>query len=118
MYYNHAVPQGENTTAPNIPNVETVKEACEQISAEIDSDTDHRHAFTRATELADYLREAADRAARLRAITVYKLQCERRLSLAELAHVLGVSKSRASQFVTAGKRAVRTQDPQGLPREP
>lgn len=73
--------------------------------AAIEATEDPRRAFTLATEFRDKIDELVGSAAELRAQTVERVWESEQLSLAALAKRIGVSKSRADQFIQAARAA-------------
>lgn len=69
----------------------------------IDAHPDPQAAFTAASDLAATLREIADDAAKVRARGAVRIRDKEKLSLAQLAQRISVSRARADQMIKAAK---------------
>jgi hypothetical protein len=77
----------------------SVQLAYDQAAALIESMPDPQHAFERATDLREATDELVGQAAELRARMAGRVWDAEKMSLASLADRIGVSKSRADQFL-------------------
>lgn len=81
----------------------SLAELLERAAGVIGRISDPHEAFRAASRFATVLRDAATEAARLRTETVARIWTAEKMSLAELAGKIGVSKTRADQLVRATK---------------
>lgn len=77
--------------------------AYDQAVKAIEATPDPQEAFDAATGLASVLRRHADHAAELRTQAVARIWEKERISLSTLAGRIGVSKTRADQFIRAAQ---------------
>lgn len=68
--------------------------------AEIAADPDPEHAYVQATALGLIGRELLDTARMARGVALGRLRADQELTLAEVAEVVRMSKSRASQLIS------------------
>ncbi|TDB97422.1 hypothetical protein E1267_39835 [Nonomuraea longispora] len=69
----------------------------------IDADTDHNQAYNGATELVETLRRLFETSGNQRALAAARIFEQEKMSLADLADRIGVSKARAAQLVKTAK---------------
>ena len=80
-------------------------------AAAINAIPDPQRAFEYATQLANALRDTAQRASELRTQAAARIWEAEELSLAALAERIGVSKARADQLIRAARASRKEQEP-------
>jgi YesN/AraC family two-component response regulator len=85
--------------------------AYQQAVATINAIPDRQRAFEYATQLANTLRDTAQRASELRTQAAARIWEAEELSLAALAERIGVSKARADQLIRAARASRKEQQP-------
>ncbi len=77
-----------------------ISAAIDAALAEIDNDPDPEHAYVSATALGLVGRDLLDTARVARGVALGRIRSDRALTLAEVAEVVRMSKSRASQLIS------------------
>jgi 8-oxo-dGTP diphosphatase len=86
--------------------IKIITAAFHRAAVAIEASSDPAEAFREAGELGDLAQRISAGAADLRGYLAARLYTEKRLTLAELAPLLGVGKTRTAQIVSIGKKRV------------